>query len=176
MHVFHIVKFPITGNTNMLTHTHTHTQSSDFIVQKLCVVIYLSQSNRNDRRDHKYTFNKPHTSRNPLKLAWHRQYVTRLQPARMRIRGLVPSKEKRFVLLYSIQTRSGAQPASYWTDAGTLFPGVKQHQSEADHSPTSTAQVTNVWGHKYTGPICFYCVHKGKFTFHSACLLTVLYM
>jgi hypothetical protein len=40
-------------------------------------------------------------------------------------------------------------------DAGNLFPRVKQHQSDDEHSTTSTAKIKNVLGHKYIVPICF---------------------
>jgi hypothetical protein len=37
--------------------------------------------------------------------------------------GSVPSRDKRFSLLHSVQTGSGAHPASYPTGTGALSPG-----------------------------------------------------
>jgi hypothetical protein len=49
---------------------------------------------------------------------------------------------REFSLLHSIQTSSGAQPASYPMGEG-LFPGIKQPEHEANHSPPSNDKVKN---------------------------------
>jgi hypothetical protein len=51
-----------------------------------------------------------------------------------------------FSLFHSVQTYSGAQPASYPMDTeggGGSFPVVKRTVREADHSPPSSAQFKN---------------------------------
>jgi hypothetical protein len=48
------------------------------------------------------------------------------------------------IFLYSsVQTGSGAQPASYPMGNGDSFPGVKEPEREADHSSPSSAEVKN---------------------------------
>jgi hypothetical protein len=47
-------------------------------------------------------------------------------------------------VLHSLQTGSGAHPASYPLDTGGSFPGgVERQGREADHSPTSSTEVKN---------------------------------
>jgi hypothetical protein len=48
-----------------------------------------------------------------------------------------------FSLLHSIQTDSGAQPASSPMGTGGCFPGGKAAGREADHSPPFSAEVKN---------------------------------
>jgi hypothetical protein len=55
--------------------------------------------------------------------------------------GLIPFRDKSF--LHSIQTSSGAHPASYPVGTGVLSPGAKSPGREADHSPPSNAKVKN---------------------------------
>jgi hypothetical protein len=52
------------------------------------------------------------------------------------LRGLVPSGDKRFSLLRSVQTGSGAHPSSH-------TPRVKRLGREADHSILSSAEAMN---------------------------------
>jgi hypothetical protein len=54
-----------------------------------------------------------------------------------------------FSLLHSVQTGSGAQPASYPVGTGSYFLGC-----EADHLPPCSAKV-NVWAIPSLLPICF---------------------
>jgi hypothetical protein len=49
-----------------------------------------------------------------------------------------------FSLLQSVQTSSGAHPASYPVSTGALSPGVWRLGCEADHSHSSSADVKNV--------------------------------
>jgi hypothetical protein len=56
--------------------------------------------------------------------------------------GSIPGNV-RFSLLHSVQTDSGAYPASYPIGTRGSFPGVKQPGREADHSPPSSAEVKN---------------------------------
>jgi hypothetical protein len=44
-------------------------------------------------------------------------------------------------LLSSVQTGSGAHPASYPMDTGGSFPGVKRPMREAEQSPPSSAEI-----------------------------------
>jgi hypothetical protein len=46
-------------------------------------------------------------------------------------------------LLHSVQSRSGARPASYGMGTGDLSLGLKRQRPEADHSPPSNAEVKN---------------------------------
>jgi hypothetical protein len=49
---------------------------------------------------------------------------------------------------YQNQTGSVVHPASYAIGTGGSFPELKRPGSEADHSPSSSAEVKNVW--RYT--------------------------
>jgi len=51
-------------------------------------------------------------------------------------------------LLQNFQTGSGTLPASYSTDTGCSFSGVKRSGHEADHEPPSSAEDQNEW--RYT--------------------------
>jgi hypothetical protein len=53
-----------------------------------------------------------------------------------------PAGTRDFSLLHSVQTGSGAHPASYIMGTGGYFP-VKLPWREADHSPRSNAEVNN---------------------------------
>jgi hypothetical protein len=44
------------------------------------------------------------------------------------------------------------QPPIQWVP-GVLFPGIKWPGREADHSPSSSAEVKNVWSYTTTPPI-----------------------
>jgi hypothetical protein len=59
-----------------------------------------------------------------------------VQNGRLRSRGWIPSGVRNYDLLHSIQTGSGAHPASYPMGTGGSLPGVK-----ADHSPPTSAEV-----------------------------------
>jgi hypothetical protein len=60
-----------------------------------------------------------------------------------------------FSILHSIQTGSGAQPASYPMGSRGSFPRVKWQGCEADHSPPFSAKVKN--GEPYLHfPICLH--------------------
>jgi hypothetical protein len=48
-----------------------------------------------------------------------------------------------FSLLHSVQTGSGAQPASYAVGTGALSPEVKQSESECDHPRPYSAEIKN---------------------------------
>jgi hypothetical protein len=54
--------------------------------------------------------------------------------------------------LHSVQTGSGAHPASIQWVPGVLSPGVKR---EAAHSPPTTAEVKNTWIYTSTPPYAF---------------------
>jgi hypothetical protein len=52
-----------------------------------------------------------------------------------------PAGAGNFFLYHRVQNGSGAHLASYPTDVGSSFPGVKRSVHEADHSPPSSAEV-----------------------------------
>ena len=72
-----------------------------------------------------------------------------------------------FTHLDSVQTGSGAHPASYSVRTWVLSGGreVKQSEREVSHSPPSRAKVKNEWTHTSTPPICLHGVEKENFTF-----------
>jgi hypothetical protein len=73
--------------------------------------------------------------------------VTRPWAGRSRNRGSIPGKDKRFSLLYIVHTNSGAHLASYTVGTGCCFPGSKAARCEADHVPSSSAEVKNTWSY-----------------------------
>jgi hypothetical protein len=54
-----------------------------------------------------------------------------------------PSRARNVSLLRSVQTESGAHPASYPMGTGSFSPGLKRTEREADHSPPSDAEIKN---------------------------------
>jgi hypothetical protein len=57
-------------------------------------------------------------------------------------RGSIPDRGRGFFSIPSIQTGSGAHPASYLMGTGGSFPGGKARPGrDADHSPPSNAEV-----------------------------------
>jgi hypothetical protein len=54
-----------------------------------------------------------------------------------------PAGAREFSLLHSVQTGSGAHPASYPNGTWGSIPGVKRKGYEADHSPPPSAEVKN---------------------------------
>jgi hypothetical protein len=55
-----------------------------------------------------------------------------------------PAGTKDFSSILSVQTGSGAHPASYQMGTGGPFPGGKARTGrDADHSPRSSAEVVN---------------------------------
>jgi hypothetical protein len=70
----------------------------------------------------------------------------------------LPAGAGNFSLGHSFQTGSGAHPASYPTDTGRSFPGVKRPGREADHSLPSSAEVKNAWSYTSTPPIHLHSV------------------
>jgi hypothetical protein len=52
----------------------------------------------------------------------------------------LPTGARYSSLLHSVQTVSGAHPASYSIGTGGLSPGVKRPGREADNSPPSSAE------------------------------------
>jgi hypothetical protein len=69
----------------------------------------------------------------------------------------------------NFQNGSEAHPASYPMGATGSFPRVKRSEREADHSPPSTAEVTNVYGYTSTPQYVFmaWCLvkYRDNFTF-----------
>jgi hypothetical protein len=58
-------------------------------------------------------------------------------------RGRFPPEVRNFYQFYSIQTCSGAHPASYPMRTGCFSPKVKQPGREADHQPPSNVEIKN---------------------------------
>jgi hypothetical protein len=46
-----------------------------------------------------------------------------------------------------VQTGSGALPASYPMGSEAFIPGLKRPGCEADHSPSSSAEINNAWSY-----------------------------
>jgi hypothetical protein len=59
-------------------------------------------------------------------------------------RGSIPDKGKKFYVLHSVQSGSGAHPFSIeMCTRGALSPGIKRTGRDADHSPPSGAELKN---------------------------------
>jgi hypothetical protein len=58
-------------------------------------------------------------------------------------------------LLHVVQTASGAHPASNPMGTGAVTSGVMQPWREADHSPTTSAEVKKTWIYTSTSPYAF---------------------
>jgi hypothetical protein len=71
------------------------------------------------------------------------------------LKTLFPAGAGNFSLHHRVQNGSGAYPASYPMGTSGSFLQVKWPGREADHSPTSSAEVTNAWS--YTSPNTFSC-------------------
>jgi hypothetical protein len=63
-----------------------------------------------------------------------------------------PAGTGNFSLHHRVQNGSASQPPIQWV-LGALSLGVKRPRREADHSPPSSAEVTNVWIYTSTPPI-----------------------
>jgi hypothetical protein len=59
----------------------------------------------------------------------------------------VPAGAGNFSLHHRVQIGSGAQPVSYPMGTGALSLGLKRPGREADHSPTSSAEIKNAWSY-----------------------------
>jgi hypothetical protein len=60
-----------------------------------------------------------------------------------------------FSLLHSVQTGSGAHPASYPIGKGALSPEVNRQGREADRSPPTSADFKKTWVYTSTTPYVF---------------------
>jgi hypothetical protein len=58
-----------------------------------------------------------------------------------RLGGWIPARAGNFSLHHPVQTGSGVYPASYPMGTRGSFPGVRRPGLEADHSPSSSAEV-----------------------------------
>jgi hypothetical protein len=61
-----------------------------------------------------------------------------------------PTRAGNFSLHHCVQNGSGAHPVSYPMGTGGSFLGVKRPGREADHSPSSSAEVKNAWSYTST--------------------------
>jgi hypothetical protein len=64
-----------------------------------------------------------------------------------------PAGAGNFFLHHRVQNGSGAHPASCPMGTRALFVGVKRLGREADHAPTSSAEVKNAWNYTSTTAI-----------------------
>jgi len=73
---------------------------------------------------------------------------------------------------HRVQKGYGAHPASYLMGTGVLIPAVKQPEREADHSPTSSANVRNSWGYTSNSQyvLTVWCLTKQEIRLHGAVL------
>jgi hypothetical protein len=89
------------------------------------------------RPDHEF-----HIRRNGFQFAlFYSRYFLFLRAGQLKNRGSIPSSRKGYSILHSVQTASGAHPASYPMGNGPLFLGVQRPGREAKHSPPSSAEV-----------------------------------
>jgi hypothetical protein len=81
-----------------------------------------------------------------------------------------PAGAGNFSLHHRVQNGSGAHPASYPRGTGSLSLRVKRPGREANHSPPSSAVVTNAWSYTSTPQYVFmpWCLvkHRDIFTFY----------
>jgi len=81
------------------------------------------------------------------------------------IQGLNPSRCENYLFLkISRLALEPTQPSAQWVLA-VLSPGVKQVGREADHPPSSSAEVKNEWSCTSTILVCLYGACRGNFTF-----------
>jgi hypothetical protein len=66
---------------------------------------------------------------------------------------------------HRVQTGSEAHPAPYPWVSGVHFPQEKWSESEADHSPRSSAEVKNAWSYTSTSPWRGASKHRYNFSF-----------
>jgi hypothetical protein len=64
----------------------------------------------------------------------------------------------------TVQTGSGAHPASYSVGTDALSPCVKWPGREVDHIPTSSTDLKNEWSYTSTHPIRLHGVNRDSFT------------
>jgi len=78
-----------------------------------------------------------------------------------------------FSLRHRVQTGSGAHPTSCPVGTWSSFPGVKQPEREADHPPSSIAEVKNSWNYisipQYV--VMEWCLLSTEVTLHYFTLL-----
>jgi hypothetical protein len=67
----------------------------------------------------------------------------------------IPGKEKKFYVIYSVQTVCGSHPAFYQKGTGGSFFSNKGLRREADNSPTSSAEIDNAWSYTFTPSYVF---------------------
>jgi hypothetical protein len=89
-----------------------------------------------------------------------------------------PAGAGNFSLHHRVQNGSGAQPASCPMDTRGSFPGVRRPGREADHSPSSSAEVKYAWNYTPTPQYVFMarCLvkHRDIFTFLPLLPLTTM--
>jgi len=73
----------------------------------------------------------------------------------------IPAVARDFIFSTIVQTGYSAHTAVYSRGTG-FFPGIKWPGREADHSPSSSAEM-NVWSYTTTLLLCHHHVEKDKF-------------
>ena len=84
-----------------------------------------------------------------------------------------PSKMSRITQSYHVTSTKNWMSTDHLHYSG--FPGVKMPESEADYSPSSSAEVKNEWSCASPPPLCFHGFDRNNFTlqcvmFHDQCL------
>jgi len=64
------------------------------------------------------------------------------------------ANEVTFSLCHCVHTKSGAHWASHAMNIGVSFPRSRAGR-EADHPPTTSAEVKNTWSYTFTAPYFF---------------------
>jgi hypothetical protein len=81
------------------------------------------------------------------------------------IQHLNPRRCKNYLFLkISRLALEPAQPSVWWILA-VLSPGVKRLGHEADHPPSSSAEIKNEWSYTSTFLVCIYGAYRDNFTF-----------
>jgi hypothetical protein len=83
--------------------------------------------------------------------------------------GFESQSDRDFSLLHSVQTGSGAHPASYRINSGALSLTVKRPGLESESSPLLSVEVKNMWRYTFTPAYALiaWCLinHREKITF-----------
>ena len=87
----------------------------------------------------------------------------------------IPIMARDFPLLQTVQTGSGAHPASYSMGTGVLSRGAKRSGPKVD-SPPSSAAIMNEWSYTSNSPMCLDGMERANFTFTSVLELGQIYM
>jgi hypothetical protein len=91
----------------------------------------------------------------PWESGWHSQYSDWLLAGQPRGQSSSPGRIKNFLFFTSSRPALGpTQPPIQWVP-GALSLGVKRPGREADHSPSTSAEVKKMWLYTSTPPYAF---------------------